>query len=422
MKVTRTKLSNGLKTVIIEMPDSQAVSTSLFVGAGGRYEKPEISGLSHFLEHMAFKGTKKFPSSLTFNSLIESVGGRQNAWTDMDHTNYYNVVPKAHRKMGFEVIYEQIKNPLIPEEEINKERGVIIEEINMRNDNPAVLVWDKLGGLLWPNQPLGEDLIGTKENIKSFQRKDFVDYRNKYYKTENMALAVAGGIRTEEVRPELEGFFGKLESGERLEPEPIFENQKESRVNAIFKETDQANLILAYKTFSIHDPRKVALDLLSVIIGGGFGSILFREIREKLGLAYHAETHLEYFADTGFIAAYAGLNKDKVASAASKIKEELFKTKDMKFRVEDVARAKEYLKGFYQVQLETSSSLSNWFGKRELISPENPEPKDLVGLIDKVTDDELRSVANGIFTETKESMLVVGPYKEKDKFEKALKK
>ena len=421
MKVTRTKLKNGLKTVIIETPDSNVVATTLFIGAGGRYENPESYGLSHFLEHMLFKGTKKYPNKEVYATAIESIGGQQNGGTDLDYTCYLNIVPKEYYALAFDSILEQVKNPLIPAEEIERDRGVIIEEGRMRSDDPSTLVWDKLTGVMWPGQPLGSDVLGPEKNLKTFQRPQFIEYMNMHYRVENMALAVAGGVKASEITPILEDIFGQLEKGQKTEPLPIVEDQTESRTALIEKNIDQANLILAYKTFPISDKRKVALDVLSSILGSGMGSILFREVREKRSLAYRIFSSAEYFSDAGVFAIYAGLNRDNVEEAIEAIKAELAKTVAAPIGEEDIKRAKEFLKGSFKISMETAGSLANWYGRKELTHPDTPDPEEIFEQIDKLSTEDLTEVAKEIFRPERENLLIVGPYKDKTKFEKALK-
>jgi predicted Zn-dependent peptidase len=421
MKVTRQTLKNGIRTIIIELPDSEVVSTSVFVGAGGRYETPETFGISHFLEHMAFKGTKKYPKPEVLNSVIESVGGVHNAETEIDYTRFFNIVPKEKISVSLDVLSDQVSNLLLPKKEMDKERGVITEEINMYYDDPKEIPLLKLGGVLWPGQPMSSDLLGTKEIIRRLQPQDLRLYMNTYYKTENLVLSVAGGIKAEKILLGLEKTFSKVSQGKKKQPEKVIENQKERKIKVFFKDSDQAHAVLAYRTFSYSDKRKYILDVFSTLFGVGLGSILHHEIREKRGLAYYADASSLYATDCGTLIIRAGFNKDKVGEALGVVKTELNKAKRELYIQKRINRAKELIKGIFKIRLERAEGLSDWYGKRELLSPEIPEPKEIAGLIDKVTAEEIKTLANDIFKDDLENLVIVGPYKDKARFEKALK-
>lgn len=422
MKVTRHTLKNGLRTVIVEMAESNVVSTSVYVGAGGRYETPDLYGISHFLEHMAFKGTFKYPTAEDYANAIESIGGKQNAWTSHDHTGYWNIVPKEHALLAFDSLAEQLTDLILDPEEIDKERGVIIEEINMVYDNPSDIAWHKLGEVMWPGQSIGSDLLGPKSNIKKFKRNDFIEYKKPLYVAKNMTLCVAGGIKALEVIEMLESFFGKIPEGEKVTPPMIMFDQNEPRVGTFYKDSDQSHVILAYKTFSLYDSRRYILDILVAILGSGMGSVLFKEIRERRGLAYAIYVLTDYYSEFGALAIYAGLNKEKTIEAIEVIKEQLEISKDKIFTDDVIKRAKEYVKGGYVISLENAKNLSNWYAEREFLEPEKPEPKEIRMIIDKITAEEIIEVAKTIFRPEAESLVISGPFKDKEKFVKILLK
>jgi predicted Zn-dependent peptidase len=421
MKVTRQTLKNGIRTIIIELPDSEVVSTSVFVGAGGRYETPETFGISHFLEHMAFKGTKKYPVPQILNGIIESVGGIHNAETETDYTRFYNIVPKEKISTSLDVLSDQVSNLLLPKKEMDKERGVITEEINMIYDSPMELPLFKLGGVLWPGQPMSSDLLGTKEIINRLQPRDLRSYMDTYYKTENLVLSVAGGIKTEEILPKLEKTFSKVSQGRKKQPEKVIEKQKERKIKIFFKDTDQAHTVLAYRAFPYFDKRKYALDVFSAIFGTGLGSVLHHEIREKRGLAYYVYSLNSFATDCGIFFVHAGFNRDKAEEALKIVKEELNKAKKKVFSSEQINRGKELIKGGFKIKLEGAESLSSWYGRKELVFPGSPEPEEISRFIDAVTPDDIKSVANDIIHDDLENLVIVGPHKDKNRFEKALK-
>lgn len=421
MKVTRHTLHNGLKVVVVERPDSEVVSTSVYVGAGGRYETAENFGISHFLEHMAFKGTHKYPTSEEYATAIESIGGKQNAWTSHDHTGYWNIVPKEHCLLAFDSIAEQLTDLILDPEEIEKEKGVIIEEVNMVLDNPSELVWHKLGEVMWPNQSIGSDLLGPKSNIRKFKKKDFEKYKKPLYVSKNMTVCVAGGIKANEVILQLESTFGKIPLGEKTLPPEIIFDQKESQVALIEKDSDQSHVVLAYKSISMYDKRRYILDVLVAILGSGMGSVLFKEVREKRGLSYAVYIINDYYSEFGTVAVYAGLNKERTEEAISVIKEILVKYQTELFNEDEIKRAKEYVKGGYVIALENAKNLSNWYAEREFLDPEKPEPKEILRLIDQVTAEEILEIANVVFRPERETLVVTGPFKDEEKFAKLLR-
>lgn len=420
MKIEKTELKNGIKIVIAEISGIDIMSTNLTVGAGGRYETPKIFGISHFLEHMAFKGTKKYPSMRQLSEAIESVGGQQNAWTSDEYTTYWNKVLKENSFVAFDTLAEQVSSLLLPKKEIENERGVIIEEINRADDNPQSLIWHRLNEVLWPGQNAASDVLGPKRNIKRIARKDFLGYMKKHYTAKNMTLCVAGGVKMKEILPVLNKTIGVIPRGKKNPPVEIKVDQKRSRTKLFKKEVEQTQLVLAYKTFSNKDPRKYALNVLMTLLGGGMSSVLFREIREKRGLAYAIYSGTDLYSDAGIAFTYAGLNKAKTEEAIRVIKEELWKTKEGKFSERELKRAKEYSKGRFVLRLDGSERISSLYGIRELLDPDSPDPRDVPKIIEKITKKEIVSVANELFDETVENMVVVGPFKDEAKFAKIL--
>lgn len=421
MKITRHTLSNGIRTVIVEMPDREVVATSVYVGAGGRYETPDTYGISHFLEHMLFRGTKKYPTGEIFDNLIESVGGIANASTGADRTNYYNIMPKDHMLVGFDALSEQISRSIMGEEEVEKQRGIITEEINRAYGIPENFIWRKFKQLAWPGQPIESDVLGPKENILRFQKKELVSYMRSHYSAKNMVICVAGEIKSKEVISDLETYFGAVKEGKRVIPKTINSNQDKSRTMVCEKEIDQAHIALGYKSLPLSDDRKFTLDVLMAILGGGSGSILYKEIRGKHGLAYFIGGGVSYYADAGFANVYAGLSKEKVTEALKVIKSELYKSKDSLFSEEEIKRAKELLKGRNSMRLDGTLNTCLKYGEMELLDPRKLDQKETAEMIDKVTAEEIREVANFVFQDNKENLVVIGPYKSDKKFKEALK-
>lgn len=416
MNVQRKVLKNGVKAVVVET-DSELVSVNVTIGAGGRYENPENFGISHFLEHMVFKGTKKYPSSKIFAEVIESIGGSQNAWTSEEYTSYWCRVPKNYALLCLDTLFEQVANPLLEEAEINKERGVILSEINRNKDRPDEYLWSRANEIFWPKQSISSDLLGPIKNIKRFKQKDFLDYLNNYYVGNNMSVSLAGGIKSKEAFELLEKTFGRVKPGKKISPDPIVETQKNKAEKVIERAgSEQAHIAIGFKAFSYRDKKKDALNVLMTMLGEGMSSILFREIREKRGLAYTVWAGSSLFSDAGIAAFYAAVEPKNAKQTIEVITKELETIKAGRFSDSELRRAKEYLKGRYLANFEGTSKLSAWYGTRELLSPELLDLKQLPQIIEEVTREEVTRVAKELFVPEKENVIVLGPFKKTEKF------
>lgn len=420
MKTTKTVIKNGIKVIVTEVPGVDLVSTNVTVGAGGRYETPKLFGISHFVEHMAFKGTKKYPTHRDLAEAIESIGGVKNAMTSDDYTTYWNKVPASHLNVALDVLNEQVNHSFFRQEDIEKERGVIIEEINRTNEEPMSFTLLELNRFLWEGQNAASDILGTKENIRRFMARDFKDYVQKYYTSENITISIAGGVNADEALKKVEKTFGLVEKRPKELPESIDMFQEDPRVRVINKDYKQAHVALAYKTFGIDDPRKMPFNVLITMIGEGMGSLLFEEIREKRGLAYAVVAAREYFSDAGYGIIYAGLNGQKAEEAVSVILDVLEQVKKGEFGDWEFSRAKEYLKGMTAGQMDGTEKISLYNGIHELLNPNGPSIKEAILEIEKVTKEEIISVAKEIFVPQKENLLVVGPFKDENNFAKIL--
>jgi predicted Zn-dependent peptidase len=423
MNVVQHTLKNGIKTVIIELPHRNLVSTAVFVGAGGRYEEYDSFGISHFVEHMVFKGTKKYPDYEKVALAVEMYGGEENGGTSKDNTYYTNTVRPKFYKEAFDVLGQEVGAPLFDEKEIEKEKGVVIEEIHQDNDDPADFAARRMGELLWGNHPLGCDILGPIENIHKFNKKDLENYFRKHYNSENMAIAVAGNIKAEEAIPELEKAFGIVPGGKKIVPQQADMTQAESQVAVYSQEIEQGHVYYAFKAFPHSDKRRYALDVLLSVLGKGAGSELYKIVREEQGLAYAIGTFNRYMTDAGFCGVYAGLNVDSAPEAVAMIKKTIFEAKEKLYSPDEILRAKEYLKGlFIMNNLENTADIAYYYGRKELLYPQDPSYQERGKLLDAVTAEEVREVAREIFRTEKENLVVVGPYEDKEIFVKMLGK
>lgn len=420
MKTIKKIIDNGIRVVVAETPDVELVTTTVSVGAGGRYESPENWGISHFIEHMAFKGTKNYPTNRALSGAIEAIGGIKNAATGDDFTYYWNKVPAGHLSLALEVLCEQVFAPLLKTEDMENERGVIAEEINMANEDPMHFTLLELQKFLWEGQNAASDVLGPVENILRFSKEELFEYRKEFYQTKNVTVSIVGGVKAEEALELAEKVFGQVEKGEKKPPKPIKIEQKNSRIRVIERPYKQAHVALAYKSFGINDPRKHSFNVLLTLLGGGMGSILFDEIREKRGLAYAVVADKEYYSDAGTGIIYAGLNGQKAEEAVAVIKEVIESVKCGKFEDNELIRAKEYLKGITANQMDGTEKIAVYNGLHELLNPEGPELKEVIEGIENVTKDEVINVAKEILVSERENLLVVGPFKNEEKFVKIL--
>ncbi len=415
-----TTLKNGLKVITCEMPNVSGVSTNIFVGAGSRYETKEENGISHFLEHMVFKGTKKRPSALDLSKVIDSIGGMINAATSHDYTFYWTKVPKKYFSLGIEVLSDMLLNSLLKEEEINKEKGVIIEEINMKNDTPMSNVLSLGYQLMWGNTPLGQDILGPKENIVKMNKENFVNYLKNLYQPQNMAIAIAGNIKHQIIVKEVEKYLGGLKNNPIRAYQKYEDKQSKPEILLHYKKTDQAHLFLGFKAIPRHHPQKPVLDIINMILSGGMSSRLFINIREKRGLAYYIRAYEDNFLDTGCFFAHAGLNSERLEEAIKAILEEFKKLKEEKVSAAELKKVKEYIKGNLLLDMDDSEEVSSWFGTQAIFDKEIKTPQEKISEIEKVTPEQVQKLAKQLFTKDKLNLTLIGPFKDKNLFLKLL--
>lgn len=412
----KKELANHLRVVTIPMPGVSSATVLVLIGAGGRYETREKIGLSHFLEHMIFKGTKKRPSAFAISSLVDSVGGENNAFTDKSLTGFYIKVRSDKLSLACDILSDTLQNSLFLPEEIARERGTIIEEINMYEDTPMYKIDDVFYQLLYAGHPLGWSVAGTKETVSRITRADFEDYTRKFYQGKDMVLAVAGKVTPEQAAKLAEEFFAGIVVGEKSGPVAFTAKQNQAKVQIESKKTDQAHLYLGFPAFSFFDPDKTVLNVLSAILGGGMSSRLFIQVRERRGLAYYVSSVTDYFAETGLIAARAGLNTQKIAEAIKVILEEFEKIKTGDVSEEELVKAKEFLKGRTTLSLENSRAVAAWYGEKELLEGKLETPAEVFAKVDAVALEDIVRVAKRVFVPEKRNLAIIGPYKSEDKF------
>jgi len=408
-------LKNGLRIVLVDT-GSLSLTTLLLVGAGSRYETEKNNGIAHFFEHMAFKGSKKYPSSFIISSAIEGLGGIFNAFTSKDHTGYWIKSTDEHFSTSIDVISDMVLNPILSPDEINRERGVITEEINMYEDMPQRRVGELYENLLYKGNPLGFDTIGTKKVIDSIKKQDFLDYINSLYDPANSVLAVSGGIkdRSKIISAVEEKFFQWKNTG-RKKYIKISEKQGKLSMMVKSKDTEQAHFCLGFRTFSFNDKRKYVQNVLSVILGGGMSSRLFINVRERKGLCYYISTGSEFYDDCGYFVTQAGVAKDvdKVNLAIKAVIEEHMGILSGNIKPEELVRAKELIKGRLMLSFEDTSNVANFFANKLLLQGQLMTPQAILKKIDEVTINDIVDLAKEFFSLKKLNMALIGPL-EKD--------
>lgn len=424
MKIEQITLPNKLRVVLADTGGTESATVLLLVKAGSRYETPQNNGIAHFFEHMAFKGSAKYPDSFTISSTIEGMGGVFNAFTSKDHTGYWIKGTVDKTGLMLDVLADMVTSAKLESKEIEKEKGVIVEEINMYEDMPQHKVSNVYDTLLYPNHPLGMDIAGTHATVKSFNRQYFLDYIHRLYHPDNAVLIVAGGIgnMVEKVTSEVESTFGVWQSDQKESKNYIYD-QYTSKSNkkslAVFtKKTEQAHFALGYVTdYGFLDARKYQLSILSGILGGGMSSRLFSEIREKRGLCYYVHTSQDLFAETGSMATSAGVRND-VGTVNEAIKliiaehEKIAQGQDKDTIVKEVSRVKSMLKGRFLLGLENSQSVASFYGTKLLLEGMSLDPHEVIKLIDAVTVEDVISIANNVVQESKLHLAVIGPFEQ----------
>ncbi len=413
-------LKNGLTLITIDMPHLNSVTSLVAVGAGSRFENKQNNGISHFLEHMFFKGSRKYPTTEMISSLVDGIGAMNNAATSREFTYYWIKSAATHIELASDILSSMIKESLLAEDEIEKEKGVIIEELRMYKDNPSRYVFDLYENLQFGDQPLGWDIGGTENVINSLKRDDFKLYMESLYSPKNMALVYAGKLPTN-LKEIVEEKFGDLPNWNQ-HSYVSYKKQKQikPRVNVFYKKTDQANLILGVEGYDKHNPKKYPAEVLSAILGGGMSSRLFIQVRERRGLAYHVTTDVDSYQDTGYFLAYAGLKLEKVEEGLEVIKAEMERIATEKVIDEELTKAKEMIRGRLALRSESTNFLAEHFGTDFVLDRKIESFDDYMKKIDAVTKEDVQAVAQDLFKKEKYNLQVIGPFKSATAFEKIL--
>ncbi len=420
LKYEKVTLDNGLKLVTCRMAQTRSVSALFFVRRGSCYENDEVAGISHFIEHMCFKGTRKRPSSKAISEAIEGVGGIMNGDTDRQLTSYWCKLTNHHLGLAVDVIVDLLRHPLFRTKDVEKERQIIIEEINMGLDSPQQRVGMIFDELMWPGKPLGRDVAGTKETVSSITRKQMLEVVKESYTPDNILVSIAGDIQPARVPAILNRAMSGWEKGKQQRYIPSDSPQDRPRLKVEFRETEQINLMLGVDGYSMFHPDRYVVDLLSMMLGEGMSSRLFIEIREKLGLTYDIHSYAEHFRETGAFIVQAGLDPQQTAGAISAIIEQLARMRDGTTE-QELHKATEMARGRLLLSMENSRNVAGWYGAQEALTGKILTVDDVMKAIEAITLKDIKRVARDIFTTKKLNLAIVGPVKKPDNLEALLK-
>ncbi|MFA5114459.1 MAG: pitrilysin family protein [Candidatus Omnitrophota bacterium] len=401
-------LNNGLRIVAHPMTAMQSVALGIWINVGGRYESHEFKGISHYLEHLLFKGSSKYCCRKIKES-IEGVGGALNGFTSEELTCYLVKIPARHLELALGILSDMVINPLLTQEDIDKERSVIIEEIKMYKDHPQSYVHELLDELLWPEQPLGMSIAGTTDSVNRINRKNLALYQGHHYTPLNMVVSACGRLNYSRLKKRIENIFRDISGRSRNVFVAAEEKQLEPQFKIFFKDTEQTHLALGFHGFMRDHPLRHAMAILHIILGANMSSRLFNEVREKRGLAYEIGTQVKHFQDTGSFLVHAGVDNTKTTDALTVILGELANIKRNLAGIDEFRRAKEFYLGQLRLSLEDTMDHMLWIGESSATLNKTYSLAAVVGEIEKLKRDDVRRVARMIFRESNFNLALIGP-------------
>lgn len=422
------KTKNGLTFITAPMPGTDTVTVLVMIGTGSKYEDRKNNGVSHFIEHMMFKGSEKRPTAMAISSELDGLGAEYNAFTSKEYTGYYIKTDKRNFTQAVDVLSDMLTKPLMEQEEMDRERGVIIEEINMYEDNPMMQVEDVWEECLYGDAPAGWETLGPKENIRSMTRKDLYGYFSQQYNISNIVVCLAGKVSSGMVKKAEKAFgFPNGRTRNKLQVRTV----KGGRIHAKHKATDQAHLALGVHSLPYNHKEKNISKLMAIILGGSMSSRLFVNLRERNGLAYYVRTSQESYTDSGYLASFAGVPVGKIDQALKIIIGEYRRLRTELISKEELQRTKDLICGRSTLQLEASDNIANWYGRQAIMAltlkregktaPAIKTPAASFSDIKKISPADIRRLANKIFTDSNLHLAVIGPFKDKKRFEKMMK-
>jgi len=415
----KTTLDNGLRVLTANMPHTRSVSICIFIGVGSRYETGPQSGVSHFIEHLMFKGTPRRATARDISMAIEGVGGTINAGTDKELTIYWCKTAQPHFSLALDVLSDMLLHSKFAPDDIESERQVIIEEIHMGKDSPSQQVNMLIDELLWPGHPLGRDIAGDKDSVAGISREMMLGYLACQYLPGNTVVSIAGALKHREMVTVVNQALGGWADEQPHPKYSPYQKQKFPRLTVERKDTEQVHLCLGLNGLSLLHPRRFVLDLLNVILGEGMSSRLFTEIRDRLGLAYSIHSYVDHFLDTGAMTIYAGVEPKNLPVAIKAILEQLSRLKEPIPETE-LTKAKELAKGRLLLRMEDSRNVAGWMGGQEILTGKILSVDQVASIIDAITADEIERLAQELLVASQLRLAVVGPVAEDEPLDKLL--
>jgi len=421
MKYKKTILSNGVRVITVPMTDNPTVTFMMYVGTGALHENAEKAGISHFLEHMCFKGTPTRPGPRHISKELDSIGAQYNAFTWLERTCYYAKSEARHFRRIADVISDIYLNSMFPEEEIQKEKGVVLGEIDMYSDDPKSKADDMLQELMYKGYPAERTTLGFKSTVSSITREDLIAYRDGQYKAENTIIVIAGGVSEIEMLEVASGIGEKVPSG-KFSPEKETEdiNQDKPAITVFKKDTDQAHIIVAFRSFNIFDPDVYIARMIRSILRSGMSSRLFVRLREQMGAGYYVTADHLPFRYFGQFSISTGTEPKRVNEIVIAIMEEINKLRNELVGEEELAKVREIVRSGMKMGLEASDDMAGFFGEQEVAKGEIRTPEEIDAIYTSITAEDIKRVAERIFTENRLNMSIVGPLEKTSELEQAL--
>jgi predicted Zn-dependent peptidase len=416
----RHTLSNGLRVLTAPLPQAKSITCFIMVAAGSRYETKDTNGIAHFTEHMVFKGTERRPTARDIAAEVDAIGGEFNAFTSKEYTGYFVRCAGESRAVAMDVLVDMLRHSKFEPDEIEREKGVIIEEMNMYLDTPRDLVDNVYEEELFGDQPLGWMVLGRKEAIRAASRDTFLDYLGTWYKPERVVVGLGGNI-DDGALAQIEELMGDLDGTAADGPAPAAPiDASRPRVKLHTKESDQAHLCIGVPSYPLEHPDRYALQLLAVVLGGGMSSRLFTEVRERRGLAYYVFGTNYSYTDTGTLYSQAGVDLNRIDDAISTVAGELKKPVEEPVPTDELEKARSFAKGRFTLQTESPQGLLQFGLRREVLEGGAVEPQEVLDALDAVTAEDVQRVAQDVIGRNAFTLAVVGPFDDAERFEKLL--
>lgn len=419
--VIHRTLSNGISLVLVPLANTEAVTVMIYMGVGSRYESDKQMGLAHFTEHMVFKGGDSYTTAQAVAQALDAVGGEFNAFTGHETTAFYTKTDSRHLELGLDVLSDMLLHAKFPESELAKEKGVIIEELNMYEDMPMRKVDEILSALLFGDTPLGRAIVGTKESVTSFTSEDFFNYRKQFYMGTQCTVTIAGSFDPDKAEELVTKYFAELPKGEGYAPTPGVLLREGSRVRLEHKKSEQTHFMLAVEALPGLDDRRYIQRLLTVILGGNMSSRLFVKVREEQGLCYYVRAYPDTYVDIGCVVANAGVDNNRLDKAVEAVLKEFREIRDDGVTDEELARAKQFLIGKTLLGMEDSEEVAQYYGVQDRLEGTRETPAEAIAKMEAVTKEEIHELAREIFTNDRLRLAVIGPHGDAEKLEGMLR-